>query len=50
MKLRFNITGLCSLERHYMVRLNSCLERIRKDGSYFVTESANMERRQRLGL
>lgn len=40
MRRRFNITGLCSPERHYMVRLNDRLKKIKEDyidyGSYFV--------------
>lgn len=40
MKRRFNITGLCIPERHYMVRLDNRLEKIKEDfvdyGSYFV--------------
>lgn len=40
MKRRFNITGSCIPERHYMVRLDDRMKRIRKDyieyGSYFV--------------
>ncbi|MDE7273079.1 MAG: ATP-binding protein [Lachnospiraceae bacterium] len=40
MKRRFNITGSCSPERHYMVRLDSRLEKIKENfvdyGSYFV--------------
>lgn len=40
MKRRFNITGSCSLERHYMVRLDDRLKQIKENfvdyGSYFV--------------
>ena len=40
MKRRFNITGACSPQRHYMVRLDDRLRRIKEDyideGSYFV--------------
>lgn len=40
MKRRFNITGSCIPERHYMVRLDDRMKQIRKDyieyGSYFV--------------
>ena len=40
MRRRFNITGLCSPERHYMVRLDDRLKKIKEDyidyGSYFV--------------
>lgn len=40
MKRRFNITGSCIPERHYMVRLDDRMKRIREDyieyGSYFV--------------
>ena len=40
MKRRFNITGSCSSKRHYMVRLDSRLEKIKENfvdyGSYLV--------------
>ncbi len=40
MKRRFNVTGSCSLQRHYMVRLDDRLKKIKKNfvdyGSYFV--------------
>lgn len=40
MKRRFNITGSCSPERHYMVRLDDRLKKIREDyvdeESYFI--------------
>ncbi len=40
MKRRFNITGTCSPQRHYMVRLDDRLKKIKEDyieyGSYFV--------------
>ena len=40
MKRRFNVTGSCSPQRHYMVRLDDRLEKIKEDyvdyGSYFV--------------
>ena len=40
MKRRFNITGFCSPERHYMVRLDDRLKQIKENfvdyGSYFV--------------
>lgn len=40
MKRRFNITGSCIPERHYMVRLDDRMKQIREDyieyGSYFV--------------
>ena len=40
MKRRFNITGSCIRQRHYMVKLDERLKRIREDyieeGSYFV--------------
>lgn len=40
MKRRFNVTGSCSPKRHYMVRLDDRLKKIREDyveeGSYFV--------------
>ena len=40
MKRRFNITGLCTPQRHYMVRLDERLKKIKEDlidyGSYFV--------------
>ena len=40
MKRRFNITGLCTPQRHYMVRLDDRLKKIKEDlvdyGSYFV--------------
>lgn len=40
MKRRFNITGSCSPQRHYMVRLDERLKKIKEDyvdyGSYFV--------------
>ncbi|MDE6363966.1 MAG: ATP-binding protein [Lachnospiraceae bacterium] len=40
MRRRFNITGSCSPERHYMVRLDERLKKIKEDyvedGSYFV--------------
>lgn len=31
MRRRFNITGLCSPERHYMVRLDDRLKKIKED-------------------
>ena len=40
MKRRFNITGLCIPEKHYMVRLDERLKKIKEEfvdyGSYFV--------------
>ncbi len=40
MKQRFNITGACNPQRHYMVNLNNRLKTIREDyideGSYFI--------------
>lgn len=40
MRRRFNITGSCSPERHYMVRLDDRMKKIKEDyidyGSYFV--------------
>ena len=40
MRRRFNITGSCSPQRHYMVQLDNRLEKIKEDfvdyGSYFV--------------
>ena len=40
MKRRFNITGACNPQRHYMVRLDDRLKRIKEEyideGSYFV--------------
>lgn len=40
MKRSFNVTGSCNPQRHYMVRLDDRLEKIREDyvegGSYFV--------------
>ncbi len=40
MKRRFNITGACNPQRHYMVRLDDRLKKIKEDyideGSYFV--------------
>lgn len=40
MKRRFNITGACSPQRHYMVKLDNRLKKIKEDyvdaGSYFV--------------
>ncbi len=40
MKRRFNVTGCCNPQRHYMVRLDDRLKKIREDyvdyGSYFV--------------
>ncbi len=40
MRRRFNITGICSPQKHYMVRLDERLKRIKEDyideGSYFV--------------
>lgn len=40
MKRRFNITGSCNPQRHYMICLNDRLRRIKEDyvdyGSYFV--------------
>lgn len=40
MKRRFNITGSCNLQRHYMVKLDSRLKQIKENyvdyGSYFV--------------
>ena len=40
MRRRFNITGSCSPQRHYMVRLDDRLKAIREnyvdEGSYFV--------------
>lgn len=51
MRRRFNITGLCSPERHYMVRLNDRLKKIKEDyidyGAILLsTGDANMERQQ----
>lgn len=43
MKRRFNITGLCIPERHYMVDLSSRLAQIRElidEGSYFTINRA----------
>lgn len=43
MKKKFNITGLCIPEKHYMVNLDSRLEQIRKlidDGDYFTINRA----------
>lgn len=40
MERRFNITGSCNPQRHYMVKLDGRLKQIKKnyidDGSYFV--------------
>lgn len=40
MKRKFNITGSCNPQRHYMVRLDDRVEQIKKDyvdeGSYFI--------------
>lgn len=40
MKRRFNITGACNPQKHYMVRLDNLLKKIKEDyideGSYFV--------------
>lgn len=40
MRRRFNTTGACSANRHYMVKLDSRLKQIKEDyvddGSYFV--------------
>ena len=40
MRRRFNITGSCSPQRHYMVRLDDRLKAIREnyvdEGSYFL--------------
>ena len=40
MKRRFNVTGSCNPRRHYMVRLDDRLKKIKEDyvdyGSYFV--------------
>ena len=40
MRRRFNITGFCSPQRHYMVRLDDRLKAIKEnyvdEGSYFV--------------
>ena len=40
MRRRFNITGSCNPQRHYMVKLDDRLKRIKEsyvdDGSYFV--------------
>lgn len=40
MKRRFNVTGSCSPQRHYMVRIDDRLKKIKEDfvdyGSYFV--------------
>ena len=40
MRRRFNVTGACSPKRHYMVRLDERLKKIKEDyvdyGSYFV--------------
>ena len=40
MKRRFNITGSCNPERHYMIRLDDRIKKIKEkyvdDGSYFV--------------
>lgn len=31
MKRRFNITGVCNPQRHYMVRLDARLKKIKED-------------------
>ena len=40
MRRRFNVTGVCNPQKHYMVRLDDRLKKIRADyveeGSYFV--------------
>ena len=40
MKRRFNVTGSCNQQKHYMVKLDERLKRIKEDyvdeGSYFV--------------
>ena len=40
MRRRFNTAGSCNPQRHYMIRLDDRLEKIKKDfideGSYFV--------------
>ena len=40
MKRRFNITGSCNQQKHYMVKLDERLKRIKEDyvdeGSYFI--------------
>lgn len=43
MKKRFNITGLCVPEKHYMVDISSRLEEIRElidEGAYFSINRA----------
>lgn len=43
MKRRFNITGLCIPEKHYMVDIKSRLEEIRvliEEGAYFTINRA----------
>ena len=51
MKRRFNVTGSCSPQRHYMVRLDDRLEKIKEDyvdyGSYFVINRAGSTERRR---
>lgn len=40
MRRRFNVTGVCNPQKHYMVKLDDRLKKIREDyveeGSYFV--------------
>lgn len=40
MRRRFNVTGVCNPQRHYMVRLDDRLKEIKEnyvdEGSYFV--------------
>lgn len=50
MKRKFNITGACNPQRHYMVRLEDRLKKIKEDfvdeGSYFVINKG----RQKLSM
>ena len=51
MRRRFNITGFCNPQRHYMVRLDDRLKRVREDyideEKYFViNRGGSMEKLQ----
>lgn len=50
MRREFNVTGLCILEKHYMVNLSGRLEQMKRmvdKGNYFVINRADNMGRQR---
>ena len=51
MKRRFNITGSCNWQQHYMVKLDDRLKRIQEDyvdeGCYFVINRGRQYGKQR---